>query len=272
MFDESLELADVLAKLRRADDSLAEFIAPLWPGVALAAAWIEGKPRLFQLDGVPEEGEGYHLLLIAEERARVLRAATEDEIARYLGYLTKASVILLEDGLAYPASSVERLQGIIDPRPLHFAEGAPLTQVKARFDGLNLFYDGGHHARKTSALEDLFAAVPIFTPGELLGQPGQLTAGDEAQHALAQLRAHPETAISYRLKAVLDTGGAEMLEWSEIDSTIRLRWQASQQEHLLTLRHPNAPITSGISLAGARAFDPATLTRLLVEHVLDAWQ
>ncbi len=32
MFDESLDLADVLAKLRRADDSLGEFIAPLWPG------------------------------------------------------------------------------------------------------------------------------------------------------------------------------------------------------------------------------------------------
>ncbi len=63
-----------------------------------------------------------------------------------------------------------------------------------------------------------------------------------------------------------------MLEWTEVDSTIRLRWRTAHEEHYLTLRHPNAPITSGISLAGARAFDPASLIRLLVEHVLDAWQ
>lgn len=272
MFDESLELADVLAKLRRADDALGEFIAPLWPGVSLAAAWIEGQPRLFHLDEAPEQGEGYYLLVIDNERARVLRAATDDEIARYLGHLTKASVILLENGLAYPASSVERLQGIIDPRPLHFATGAPLTPVQARFDGLNLFYDGGVRARKTTALEDLFAAEPLFTPGELLGHPGQLTAGDEAQHALENLRAHPELATGFRVKAVLDTGGAEMLECAEVDGAIRLRWRADAVEHLFTLQHPDAPITSGISLAGARAFDPATLTHLLVEHVLDAWQ
>ena len=173
MFDESLELSDVLAKLRRADDSLGEFVAPLWPGVSLAAAWIEGKPRLFALDEVPAEGEGYFLLTITEERARVTRAATAEETRRYLGHLTKSSVILLEPGWAFPASSVERLQGIRGPRPIHFAAGEPLTKVKARYDGLNLLFEGEQQAGKTSAIEDLFSSVSIFAPGDLLGIPGE---------------------------------------------------------------------------------------------------
>jgi len=273
MFDEPLELSDVLAKLKRADESLAEFIAPLWPGVVLAAAWIEGKPRLFSLEGVPEDREGYFLLGIDEERARVLREAEEDEIRRYRGYLTKATVILLEDGLAYPASSVERLQGIIAPRPIHFAEGVPLTKVKARYDGLNLLFDSEQRPGKSlSPLEDLFAGVPTITPDELLGIPGPDTAVDEAKEALCRLHQQPDLAIEYRLKAVLDVGGATLIDWAKTEEGIRVHWGRPDEEHTVTLRTPNAPITSGISLAGARAFDPATLIRLLIEHVLDAWR
>ncbi len=272
MFDESLDFAEVMARLRRADESLGEFVSPLWPGVSLAAAWIEGHPRLFHLDGVPEEGEGYYVLAIAEERAQVFREASEEEIQRYRGYLTKSTLILLEEGLAFPATSVERLQGIIKPRPLHFAQGEPLTSVKARYDGLNLFFDGGHQGRKTSSIEDIFAGEPIFSAEEFLGLPGQQSAGEEAREALEKLHAHPELAIGYRLEAVLETGGAVLEDWTAVDGAIRLRWHDIHAEHVVTLRHPNAPITSGISLAGARTFDPATLVRLLVEHVLDAWQ
>ncbi len=70
----------------------------------------------FTWRGCRSKARGIILLVIGEERARVARAATEAEIAKYLGYLTKASVILLEEGLAFPRIG-RRLQGIIDPRP-----------------------------------------------------------------------------------------------------------------------------------------------------------
>lgn len=272
MFEQSLELSDVLAKLKRADESLREFIAPLWPGVSLAAAWVEGKPCLYHLKDVPEDREGYFLLGIEEETATVLRAAEDEEIHRYRRYLTKASVILLEQGLAFPASSVERLQGISSPRPIHFAEGDPLALVQARYDGLNLLYDGSRRSEESSPLEDLFASIPIFTPGDLLGIPGEDTAAAEADEPLTALRKHPELATEYRLKAVLETAGAVLEEWSPVSNAISLRWRRLDEEHTVTLRYAAAPITSGISLAGARGFDPARLTHLLIEHILDAWQ
>jgi len=51
-----------------------------------------------------------------------------------------------------------------------------------------------------------------------------------------------------------------------------VRWRRVDDEYTVKLATDNAPITSGISLAGARGFDPALLIRLLHEHILDAWK
>ncbi len=272
MFDESFELSDVLAKLKRADESLAEFVAPLWPGVVRAAAWIEGAPWLLQIDEAPAQA-GYYLLGIHDETcAAVLRPAEAEEIGRYLGYLTKATVLLLDEGLAYPASNVEKLQGITGPHPIHFAVGDPLASVRARYDGLNLYYDSAAIARTTTPLEELFAGPSLFSGDELLGVPGEASAGEGAQETLQQLHTHPELASQYRLTAVLETAGAVLEEWSHENDTLRLRWRRLDEVHTVTLTSDNATITSGISLAGARGFDPAQLIRLLHEHILDAWR
>lgn len=271
--DESLELSDVLARLKRADESLAEFIAPLWPGVALAAAWIEGKPRLFRLPDVPAE-EGYYLLKIEEETATVVRPAEAGEIRKFLNYLTKASVTLLDRGMAFPASSVERLQGITGPYPIHFAEGQPLARVQARFDGLNLLFDCTVTSIKHSdnPLEELLAGGSSFSIGsDLLGIPAEEESGETAEQALERLHANPDLYTEYRLKSVLEAGGAVLEHWSREADGLRLRWRLGDDVHEVTLASDNAPITSGISLAGARAFDPARLIRLLHQHILDAW-
>jgi len=274
MSEQSLELSDILARLKRVDESLAEFIAPLWPGVTRAAAWIEGQPRLFRLEEVPAE-EGYYLLRIAEETATVVRAAEEEEARKFRGYLTKADVILLEDGLAFPASSVERLQGMTAPRPLRFlpSSAEPLSRVQARFDGLNLYFDGSARKEKAlSPLEELFAEVEIFTPGELLGVPGTTDAADDARQALDRLREDAELQATWTLQAIVESADAVLVDWQREGDGARVHWRKLGEEHTASIAHLAAPITSGISLAGARAFDPARLLHLLHEHILDEWE
>lgn len=271
MFDSGLDLSDVLKRLRRADDSLTEFVAPLWPGVQCAAVWIEGRPQLFRLAAPPAE-EGYYLLGSEEQPATIVRPASDDEAHRYRSFLAAANVILLEEALAYPVSYAERLQGIIGPRPIHFAAGQPLRKVQARFDGLNLLYDRGAAAEDASPLARLLAESTIFTPGELLGIPGQESAGDDAERALTALRADRNLATEYRLKAVLEPAGAVLEAWERESDGIRVQWRFQDEEQRVLLASANSPITSGICLPGARAFDPAALTRLLLDHALDGWR
>ncbi|MHB9130955.1 MAG: hypothetical protein ACYDBB_07670 [Armatimonadota bacterium] len=269
MTDEPLELFDVLKKMKRADESLTEFIAPLWPGVVMAAAWMEGKPRRYHLGSVPDT-EGYYLLGTEGDHATVIRPAEADEITRYRNLLPRAKVILLDDGLAYPASFAERLQGITAPRPIHFAEGEPLEQVQARFDGLNLLFDGGQ-AAESNPLSGLFSGSSIFTPGEMLGVPGTEAAGGGAEDALNQLRADPDLAIRYSLSAILTSAGAELETWSRVADGFQITWRRHDETHTSVVHSAQSPIISGISLPGARTFNPATLTRFLLEHILDAW-
>ncbi|HEY3417684.1 MAG TPA: hypothetical protein VGM23_12435, partial [Armatimonadota bacterium] len=272
MFEQSMDLSDVFAKLKRADESLSEFVAPLWPGVSLAAAWVEGQPRLYKLQGVPPE-EGYYLLHVEEDVATVLHAVSDEEARKYRGYLAKTSVILLEHGLAFPASFAERLQGITKPRPIRFAEGAPLQQVASRFDGVNLLFDGAPAADKSSPLAGLFSGSSIFTPGELLGMPGTEKGSEDAALAQAAIIEHPTLDTQYRLEAILDSAHAELLDWSPAGEMLRVLWRKDNVEHTTLLHSTASPITCGICLPGVRtSFDPGALTRLLIDHALDAWE
>jgi hypothetical protein len=267
MFDD-LDLSGVLSQLKRADDALTEFIAPLWPGVRLAAAWMEHGARLFRVTEAPAE-ESYYLLGTQEDAATVIRPADDDEIRKYLNYLGKAKVILLPGGLAYPGCFAERLQGITGPRPIHFAPDAPQASAQARFDGVNLFYDSAVE-EKDSLFGGLLSESSIFAPGELLDTPGDGAVG--AADAARELEKHPDQAIEARLTGVLDPAGAVLEAWSCTDAGFTVRWRHLDEERTITLREVACPITSGICLPGARHFDPARLTRLLHDHVLDGWR
>ena len=271
MLGESSDLSDVLKKLKRADEALTEFVAPLWPGVKHVVAWIEGRPQRFRLTDENMQA-GYYLLGTQDDAATIVRTAEEQEARQYRGMLEKASVILMEHGLAYPASFAERLQGITAPRPIHFAAGEPLQQVFARFDGINLFFDCRPGEEKKSPLAGLFSESSIFTPGELLGIPGQEAAGSNAETAQREIDDHPGLITEYRLRAVLDPAGAILHEWSKTDSDISLHWRRLDEAHDVVLHTDASPITSGICLPGARGFDSAALTRLLIEHALDTWR
>jgi len=268
MFDESLDLSEVLRGLKSADDALTEFVAPLWPGVAHAAVWIEGQPRLFHL---PEaiEYEGYQLLGTDGDRATPVRPADAGEIRRFLSFLPTARVILLEDGLAYPATFAERLQGITDPWPIVFAFGQPLEEVTARFDGLNLFGEEQRTVAADNPLAGLFGASSIFTPGELLDLPAG-GAAEDAQQVLETLLAHPEQGMTCRLTAMLRSAGAELLGWSQT-TEVQVRWRRLDEERITVRRTFHSPITTGICLPGARTFNHAAFARLLVDHILDTW-
>lgn len=260
-----------MGKLKRADEALTELVAPLWPGVELVAAWIEGAPRLFRVEGVPDR-EAYCYFATADEVATVIREASDEEARRFRGHFARASVILLADELAYPASFAERLQGITAPRPIHFAQGAPLTKLLARFDGLNLFHDPGAAGEASGPLAGLFSESSIFTAGELLDTPGKQAAGGEAESALREITAHPELITQYRLGAVLDSAGAALEDWSREGDRIRLRWRRGDEEYSALLARDAAPITSGICLPGARGIDVPALTRYLLDHALDPWR
>lgn len=233
MFGESLDLADVLKKLRRADEALTEFVAPVWPGVSMVAAWMEKGPQLFQLASAPESA-GYYLLGSDGEFASIVRAADAHEAQRYRNYFDRSTVILLGDELAFPASFAERLQGITNPRPILFAEGKPLDEVVARFDGLNLLYERTPSAEKSSSpLAGLFSDASIFSPGELLGVPGQDAAEGEAEKVMETIREHPYLATEFRLKAIVESAGATLDDWSHLEGGggIELRWLREDEAH-----------------------------------------
>ena len=271
MFGESLDLSEVLNTLKRADDALSEFIAPLWPGVRHIAAWMEHGPQLFLLDDAPSL-QGYYLLACDGSQAKLVKQASENDAQRYRNYLERANVTLLEHGFAYPVSFAERLQGITAPRPIFFAPAQPLLQVVARYDGINLFYDRTPDTVSENPLGDLFSGNAIFTTGELLGVPGEEHATDRAQEANDALSGNADLQYEYRLKSLLEPAGATLMEWSRRDRGVQLSWRLREEEHTTRLLAPDSPISSGICLPGARHFDVGALTRLMLEHALDTWR
>ncbi len=266
MFDESLDLSEVMRGLKRADEALTECIAPVWGGVQLVAAWMEGRPRLYRLTA-PSEHEGYFLLTTEGESATISRSAEPDEVNRYLRLLPPARVVLLEDGLAYPATFAERLQGITGPRPIHFALEPALTEVQARFDGLNLYAEA-RAAEPDNPLAGLFGNASIFTPGELLDVPGS---GEDAHAVQDILLADPGRAITYRLEAILTAAAATLVSWTHADGLVVL-WLRDEVVHETYLPAAVPPITTGICLPGARTFAAGKLARFLLAHALDTWE
>jgi len=271
MFGESFDLAGVLNRLKQADKALMDFIAPLWPGVTLAVAWMEQGPRVFQLEAPPAQA-GYYLLETREETAYVLREADANDAQRYRNYLERAGVILLEHDLAYPESFAERLQGITAPRPILFAQGLPLQHLVARFDGINLFCESVAGETSSSPLDGLFSGNAIFTPGEMLGVPGQEGADNAAEQAQDEMRNDPNRCIEYQLKAVIEPAGGQLTACVVKDGACHVSWRSLAEAHDVVLASPVSPITSGICLPGARGFDSSALTRVLIEHALDAWK
>lgn len=265
---DDLDLSGVLSQLKRADDALTEFVAPLWPGVALAAVWMEKGPKLFRVAEAPAEA-GYYLLGTTDKTAMVIRPAEDAEARKYLNLLPKAKVILLIDGLAFPGSFAERLQGITGPRPIHFAPETPLTSAQARFDGINLYYDSAAAEKKDDPFGGLLSDSSIFAPGELLDTPGGGTADAEA--ALTKLRERPNEVVAARLNAVLEPADASLVAWSPADGEVVVTWMRDIMAQTVVVP-PVSPITSGICLPGARGFDAGRLTRLLLDHALDTWR
>jgi hypothetical protein len=204
--------------------------------------------------------------------AHVIREAEPDDAQRYRNYLERATVILLDHELAYPASFAERLQGITKPRPIHFAPILPSQQVVARFDGINLFFERIPGELPFSPLDELFSGNTIFTPGELLGIPGQENASDGATQAQQALDDDPNLLLQYQLSAVLDPAGGVLNDCSLADDALHLRWRRLEETGEITLTSSVSPITSGICLPGAHGFDSADLTRFLLAHALDAWR
>jgi hypothetical protein len=271
MTDNGFNLSDVLSQLKRADDALTEFTAPLWPGVQLAAVWMEGAARLFRVEDVPAQ-EGYYHLATEGDVARPVRNAVEKDVDNFLHYLAKAKVLLLCDGLAFPASHAERLQGITGPRTIHLADGRPLEEVHARFDGINLFLDHDTMDKKKAPFGDLFTEDSIFAPGSLLGTPGENTAEEEAETVLHDLVAHPDQVTHFRLDSVLVPAGAMLEEWAWDGGQLTFTWRRLDEEYTTTIAQAASPITTGICLPGAKGFDPGRLTRMLLDHALDAWR
>lgn len=271
MFGESLDLSDVLKKLKRADEALTEFIAPLWPGVKQVVAWLEGKPRLYTLTGEKSVTD-YYLLGTEGTIATPIRVADTEEVRQYHGLLEKARVVLLDYELAFPASFAERLQGITAPRPIFFANERPLTQAIARYDGINLLFDHLPGAEKSSPLAGLFSESSIFTPGELLDVPGQGSAEENAAQAQAELHAHSDLATQFRLLAVLEPCSASLLEWARrADNTLHVVWHKQERTVTVSLHSDKSPISTGICLPGAKGFNSGAMTRMLLEHALDSW-
>jgi len=267
MSEQFFELSDVLQKLRHADDALTEFIAPAWPGVTRVVAWMEHGPRSFDIAEAPKNS-GYYLFGTDEDPVKILRPASKEEINRYLNLLPAAQVILLPDDMAYPATFAEKLQGITAPVYLHFAHGEALERVHARFDGVNLLYDGLKVAEKESPLAGLFSGSSIFAPGELLDVPGGEGSEEEAAIMADKLLANQDLADEFTFQAMLKAIGGELLEYELRDDDLyHLRWSCNGSEYSFTLPLPSSPVVAGICLAGSRGFDPGRLTKLLLESL-----
>lgn len=267
MSEQFFELSDVLQKLRHADDALTEFIAPYWPGVIQVAAWMEHEAQVFDIANTTHLA-GYYIFSTDDNPASIVRPATEEEISRYLNLLPLAQVILLPDNMAFPATFAEKLQGITAPMLLHFAHGETLDRARARFDGVNLLYDGLKIDDRESPLAGLFSSSFIFSPGELLDVPGGEGSDEEAASRAEKLLANQDLASELALQSLVHAIGGEFVSFELRDDDLyHLRWRQHDVEHTVSLPLPCSPIVSGICLAGSRGYDQGRLTKLLLESL-----
>jgi hypothetical protein len=267
MFDAPFELADVLSRLRRADVALHEFVAPVWPGVRGAVAWVEGRAKLYALEAVPET-PAYVVCVLTDAGAHVDRPATPEEAALFCCKLPQLAVVLLADSLAYPAGLAERLQGVTAPRPIWFAPEAPLAPATARFDGVNLFYDAPRNppTRSGRDLPSLFATDDLFGPPKRAGED------EEARAILETLQADPALGTTARLQAILEAAGAACVHWERGAAGIEIVWRRGLERVTATLRTIASPLTSGICLAQPTPLNAPCLAQLLQAHLLDYWR
>ncbi len=276
-----MPIAEILNRLELAEQAFTgqELIAPLAER-GLVRVRIAGVVCQLCITG-GELSEGWALLCAVSSReAVVLRAASLDEVSRYLALFPAVRLVLArreKDWLAIPAHSGDRrirIDGLV-PLRLAGAELAPFETVYARFDGMFFWYERRDPARNPAIAEYLRARLTsrgangLPPPPSELHKPG-LSREERMAYALVRqgLAEALRDPAEQRLDDALAHAGAALTSFTARDGVYTVRYRVDGREHISTVDQSDLTVTSaGICLAGQdRRFDLASLVGVLREY------
>ncbi len=283
---------DLIDRLARQEEELRRtcFVAPCVAGGKVRAR-VEGlvhdfepRPRLF---------EGWGLFRsIDSEVAEVVEEASARHVDAYLRLLQPFRLLLTRQlrcatWLAYPVNESDARQRLGGARPLllHLVAGAAaFDQVKARFDGAALWFEGPDRGGDPRVADRLRQALAAETPPEdpevealtpearvayQLARGAWLAREERRRQRRQELREHRTGA---RLRAALDLGGGHLEQYRDQGRYWQVEWTtADGHRHTSAISKDDLTVLgAGICLAGHdRDFDLQSLVGV-VENA-DPW-
>jgi hypothetical protein len=271
MFEPDIDFGQAMNMLKRADATLREFVAPVWPGLKFAAVWIDKKPRGYFL---PESFDTEKWVVFErqeDDSIKLLRDADPAEIEKFLNFMPKFGVHLIGDGMVYPAELADKMRGISGAMPALFAPRESGKRVQVRFDGVNIFFDGEEGKAKEKHA-DPFAGSALFDPGDSFALSGKEECKEEADKTADALKADKNKKKVWTMKALVKIAKRELKSMVYENGKYHIEVQDENGIEKLVIEKIASPVTTGISLGGSRDLDVRALTRKLQESLIMAWR
>jgi hypothetical protein len=264
---------DLVRKLGQAEAALRgrEFLVPLVSGGS-ARLRLEGLIYTFR---VPNARSGWWICHMMDARQAVIIApALPWQRGEYLALWPVVQLVLLHeirDGswLALPplmtgSDPVQQL-GVVRL----VENGQPFMRVLARAEGTVLWFDDIDHRADPATAEQLRVAL---AREQVNPQISGLLPGEKAAYALRfeQTRIGREMKAlergEHRVRAALETGGAELLGLERSDNSWRVTWERDGQRSVTLIDPKLNVVSSGICLSGEDAkFDLASIVGVVLD-------
>ncbi len=271
MFEPDIDFGQAMNMLKRADATLREFIAPVWPGVKYVAAWIDKKPRGYFLTDTFDAEKWVVFERQEDDIIKLLRDAEPAEISKFLNFMPKFGVHLIGCGMVFPAELADKLRGISGPMPAVFAPSEAGKRVQVRYDGVNIFFDGEEGKAKEQHA-DPFAGSALFDPGDSFSLSGKEECKEEADKMAEALTTDKNKKKVWTMKALVKTAKRELKSMVYENEKYYIEVQDDNGIEKLIIDKAVSPITSGISLGGSRDMDIRALTRKLQDSLIISWR
>ncbi len=271
MFEPDIDFGQALNIFKRADATLREFVAPVWPGVRYVVAWIDKKPRGYFLPSDINSEKWVVFERQEDDTIKLLRDADVGEIGKFMGFMPKFGVHLVGEGMIFPAELADKMRGISGPMPAIFAPKESGKRVQVRFDGVNVIYDG-EEGKAISQHADPFAGSALFDPGDSFALSGKEECKEEADKIAEALIADKNKKKVWIMKSLIKIAKRELKSMVFEDGKYYIDVKDENGMEKLIIDKAISPITTGISLGGSRDLDVRALSRKLQESIILAWR
>jgi hypothetical protein len=271
MFEPDINFGQAMNMLKRADATLREFVAPVWPGVKYTVAWIDKRPHGYFLTDKFDCEKWVVFERQEDDTIKLLRGADPAEINKFMSFMPKFGVHLIGGGMIFPAELADKMRGISGPMPAIFAPKEAGKRVQVRFDGVNVLFDG-EEGKAIAQHADPFAGSALFDPGDSFSLSGKEECKEEADKMAEALAADKSKKKVWIMKALIKIAKRELKSMVLEDGKYYIDVQDENGTESLIIEKAVSPVTTGISLGGSRDLDVRALTRKLQESIILAWR